>query len=82
MCAMRRSIRCRKAPSANAQAPSTDKVIQLANAGNPVALTILGLRALDGTNGAPVNLPDAVKFLEPGGREGPGRGAVPAGHAV
>jgi len=44
-------------------APSADKVIQLANAGNPIALTILGLRALDGTGGTAVNLPDAVKFL-------------------
>ena len=40
-----------------------ERVIQLANAGNPIALTILGLRALDGTNGSAVNLPDAVKFL-------------------
>lgn len=37
--------------------------MQQANAGNPVALTILGLRALDGTNGSPVNLPDAARFL-------------------
>ena len=55
---------------ANAPAPSGDKVIQLANAGNPVALTILGLRALDGTNGAAVNLPDAVKFLEQAAEKG------------
>ena len=40
-----------------------ERVIQLANAGNPIALTILGLRALDGTNGSAVNLPDAVKYL-------------------
>jgi len=40
-----------------------DRVVRLANAGNPTALTILGLRAADGTNGATVNLPDAVKFL-------------------
>ncbi len=37
-----------------------DRVIAMANQGNPVALTILGLRALDGT---PQSLPDAVKFL-------------------
>jgi localization factor PodJL len=43
-------------------APPVDKVVQLASAGNPAALTILGLRALDGT-GKPVNLPEAVKFL-------------------
>jgi localization factor PodJL len=41
---------------------SPDRVVQMANAGNPVALTILGLRALDGT-GPAINLPDAVKFL-------------------
>ena len=56
--------------NANTQAPSNDKVIQLANAGNPVALTILGLRALDGTNGAPVNLADAVKFLSEAAEKG------------
>jgi localization factor PodJL len=52
--------------NANAPAPN-DKVIQLANAGNPVALTILGLRALDGT---PANLPDAVKFLSQAAEKG------------
>ena len=36
---------CPMAPCAAA----LDRVIQLANAGNPIALTILGLRALDGT---------------------------------
>ena len=51
-------------------APSADRVIQLANAGNPIALTILGLRALDGTNGAPVNLPDGVKFLTQAAEKG------------
>lgn len=40
-----------------------DRVVQLAGAGNPVALAILGIRALDGTGGTAVNLPDAVKFL-------------------
>jgi localization factor PodJL len=55
---------------ANGQAPSADKVIQLANAGNPIALTILGLRALDGTGGTPVNLPDAVKFLSQAAEKG------------
>jgi localization factor PodJL len=48
-------------------APSQDRVIQLANTGNPIALTILGLRALDGT---PVNLPDAVKFLTQAAEKG------------
>ena len=63
-------------------APSPDKVIQLANTGNPAALTILGLRALDGTDGTPANLADAVKFLSEAARKGPGGGAVSAGHAV
>ncbi|HEX4634671.1 MAG TPA: hypothetical protein VH189_00720 [Rhizomicrobium sp.] len=40
-----------------------DRVMLLANAGNPVALAILGLRALDGTGGAPIDLPSAIKFL-------------------
>jgi localization factor PodJL len=47
-----------------------DKVIQLANAGNPIALTILGLRDLDGTGGAPVNMPAAVKFLSQAAEKG------------
>jgi localization factor PodJL len=50
-------------------APAGDRVIQMANAGNPIALTILGLRALDGT-GQPVNLPDAVKFLTQASEKG------------
>ena len=37
-----------------------DRVAQLANAGNPVALAILGLKALDGPT---VSLPNAVRFL-------------------
>jgi localization factor PodJL len=44
-------------------AAGPDRVVQLANAGNPIALTILGIRALDGSGGTTVNLPDAVKFL-------------------
>ncbi|HKU64068.1 MAG TPA: hypothetical protein VJQ06_03350 [Rhizomicrobium sp.] len=57
--------------NAPAKAPvSLDRVTKLANAGNPVALTILGLRAVDGTNGAPVNLPDAVKFLAQAAEKG------------
>ncbi|HEX4178830.1 MAG TPA: hypothetical protein VHY57_10345 [Rhizomicrobium sp.] len=54
----------------NAAAPGADKVIQLANTGNPIALTILGLRALDGANGAPVNLPEAVKSLSQAAEKG------------
>jgi localization factor PodJL len=40
-----------------------DHVVQQASAGNPVALAILGLKALDGTGGTAVNLQDAVKLL-------------------
>jgi localization factor PodJL len=47
-----------KAPRPSAPAP--DKTVQLANAGNPIALTILGLKALDSQ---PANLPEAVRFL-------------------
>jgi localization factor PodJL len=62
----------RPANIATAEAPRTvtprtvagpDRIVQLAMAGNPVALAILGLKALDGTASAPANLPDAVKFL-------------------
>ena len=58
-----------KVPDGRAPA-GMDRVIQMANAGNPVALTILGLRALDGTNGSAVNLPDAVKFLTQAAEKG------------
>ena len=51
-------------------APALDRVVQSANAGNATALAILGLRALDGVNGAPVNLPDAVKFLTQAAEKG------------
>ena len=47
-----------------------DRVIKMVNAGNPTALAILGLRALDGTNGARVNLQDAVKFLTQAAEKG------------
>lgn len=57
-------------PDAPAAARGVERVIQLANAGNPTALTILGLRALDGTNGSPINLPDAVRFLTQASEKG------------
>ena len=61
----------RSAASASAPAKgAVDRVTILANAGNPAALTILGLRAIDGTNGAPVNPPDAVKFLSQAAEKG------------
>ena len=62
-------------PVANSAAAKTaapasmDRVVQLANSGNPTALTILGLRALDAPNGA-ANLPDAVKFLTQAAEKG------------
>jgi localization factor PodJL len=55
----------RSTPSA-----AMDRVIKMVNAGNPTALAILGLRALDGTNGARVNLQDAVKFLSQAAEKG------------
>jgi localization factor PodJL len=39
-------------------------------AGNPATLTLLGLRALDGTRGTAVNLPDAVRFLTQAAQKG------------
>ena len=53
--------------AATRPAAPTAKVIQLANAGNPVALTILGLKALDGQ---PANLPEAVRFLTQAAEKG------------
>ena len=47
-----------------------DRVIQLASSDNPTTLTILGLRALDGTGGAAVSLPDAVRFLTQAAEKG------------
>lgn len=57
------------AKASSAPAPA-DRVTVLANAGNPVAQTILGLRALDGGSGATVNLPNAVKFLTQAAEKG------------
>ena len=56
--------------SKNTAPVSIEHVTQLATSGNPVALTILGLRALDGTNGAAVNFPEAVKFLTQAAEKG------------
>jgi len=47
--------------SATPKTAANDRVVQLANGGNSVALTILGLKALDA--GTAASLPDAVKFL-------------------
>jgi localization factor PodJL len=58
------------AQPAPASAPPVDRVQQLAGQGNALALTILGLRAVDGANGAPVNLPDAVKYLTQAAEKG------------
>lgn len=60
-------------PAAKPQAsrtPTVERVIQMANAGNPAALTILGLRAVDGTNGSPINLADAARFLTQAAEKG------------
>jgi localization factor PodJL len=50
--------------------PTLDQAVQLANAGNPIAQTFLGLRALDGTSGASVNLPDALTWLTKAAAQG------------
>lgn len=56
-------------PDGDAQG-SINRVVQLANANNPIAQTILGLRYLDGTGGTPVNLPQAVKYLTAAANQG------------
>jgi localization factor PodJL len=53
--------------AARPAAAATDKVIQLANAGNPIALTVLGLRAVDSQ---PANLPEAVRLLTQAAEKG------------
>jgi localization factor PodJL len=55
---------------AKAAANSPDRVIELANAGNPTALTMAGLKALDGTGGSSVNLNDAVRLLTQAAEKG------------
>ena len=56
-----------QAQNQNRPPAGADRVIQLANAGNPTALTILGLRAVDSQ---PANLPDAIKFLTQAAEKG------------
>lgn len=67
--APRQAAPASRGPAAHGNVPM-DRVIQMANAGNPIALTILGLRALDGGNGATVNLPDAVRYLTQAAEKG------------
>ena len=52
-------------PQAQAKAPppTLDRVTQLANSGNAIAQTIIGLKELDG-DGVPANPADAAKWLE------------------
>jgi localization factor PodJL len=58
-------------PAQPAPTPAAaDHVQQLANQGNGLALTILGLRALDGTDGVTVNLPEAIKYLSQAAEKG------------
>lgn len=57
-------------PVQAASAPPADRVQQLAGQGNVQALTVLGLRAVDGAGGAAVNLPDAVKYLTQAAEKG------------
>lgn len=58
------------AQPARAPAPPVDRTQRLANQGNVAALTILGLRALDGTNGAAVHLPEAITYLTEAAEKG------------
>ena len=57
-------------PPSERSGPSHDRLLELANSGNAIALTILGLRALDDTGAAPVNLPDAVRYLTQAAQKG------------
>ena len=60
-------------PSAQTQpkgaVPTLDHVTQLANGGNAIAQTILGLKELDG-DGVPANPADAAKWLERAAQQG------------
>ena len=49
--------------------PTLDRVMQLANGGNAVAQTIIGLKELDG-DGVPANPADAAKWLERAAEQG------------
>jgi localization factor PodJL len=49
--------------------PTLDRVTQLANSGNAIAETILGLKELDG-DGVPANPADAAKWLERAAQQG------------
>lgn len=47
-----------------------DRMIRLASLGDPTALTILGLAALDGAPGQAVNLPMAIRYLTQAAQKG------------
>ena len=55
--------------TAKGPAPSLDRITQLANSGNPLAQTIIGLKELDG-DGVPANPADADKWLERAAEQG------------
>jgi localization factor PodJL len=66
-----RAAPVKNVPDAPARGPMTvARATQLANAGSALAQTILGLRDLDGTNGAAVNLPEAIKWLNQAAAKG------------
>ena len=56
--------------AANKSIPVVDRVQRLGNQGNANALTILGLRAADGSDGVAVNFADAVKYLSQAAEKG------------
>jgi hypothetical protein len=51
------------APPSERSGPSPELILKMANAGDPKANTVLGIRALDEMGAAPVNLADAVRYL-------------------
>ena len=63
------SVQAPQQPQAKGPAPTLDRVTQLANGGNAIAQTIIGLKELDG-DGVPANPVDADKWLERAANQG------------
>ncbi|HWC62208.1 MAG TPA: tetratricopeptide repeat protein, partial [Rhizomicrobium sp.] len=56
-------------PQVRGNLPTLDRVTELANGGNAIAQTIIGLKELDG-DGVPANPADAAKWLERAAEQG------------
>ena len=56
-------------PAGKGPLPTLDRVTQLANGGNAIAQTILGLKEIDG-DGVPANPADGAKWLERAAQQG------------